>query len=280
MTKANLGYTARRTLYGSSSILLAAHFVTPLCGRNSKDRPCIRISSTCPNIIIVHSPNSLACLTNSCSLSTLDSLSLPPHLPLLLLRPLLAQSCGQAIKAWEAKNEAIAEEADVIKLYAQIPPITKLDNSLNTLKNCEQLSLSTNSIDRISVNLNGCAKLKILALGRNAIKRIEKLEDLAETLEQLWVSYNQITTLDGLSDLRNLTTLYISNNNIKSWAELDKLSSLPALKDILLVGNPIYGDFEKREDARVEVLKHLPQLSKIDGQMVKPSEREAALGEA
>jgi dynein light chain 1 len=31
----------------------------------------------------------------------------------------------------------VAEEANVIKLYCQMPPIAKLDNSLNTLKNCE-----------------------------------------------------------------------------------------------------------------------------------------------
>ena len=37
----------------------------------------------------------------------------------------------------EAKEEKSAEDADIIKLYCQIPPISKLDNSLNTLKNCE-----------------------------------------------------------------------------------------------------------------------------------------------
>ena len=92
------------------------------------------------------------------------------------------QSCGQAIKAWETKNEAVAEEAETVLLYAQVPPITKLDNSLNTLKACTKLSLSTNSIDRISVNLNGLPNLKILALGRNAIKKIEKLEVRASEL--------------------------------------------------------------------------------------------------
>ncbi|CAM9108255.1 unnamed protein product, partial [Sphacelaria rigidula] len=67
--------------------------------------------------------------------------------------------------------------------------------------------------------------LKILSLGRNCIKKIEKLDDVAESLEELWISYNQITTLDGLSNLSNLTRLYMSNNCVKNWAELDKLVS-------------------------------------------------------
>jgi dynein light chain 1 len=56
-----------------------------------------------------------------------------------------------------------------------------------------------------------------------ALLQIEKLEDVAGTLEELWLSYNQITSLDGLSGLSQLTTLYISNNLIKGWNELDKL---------------------------------------------------------
>ena len=103
-----------------------------------------------------------------------------------------------------------------------------------------RLALSTNNIDRIAP-LNGMSKLKILSLGRNLIKKvsrsnsfssnvilpfkIERLEDVSSTLEELWISYNQITTLDGISCCTNLTTLYISNNLIKSWAELDKLVS-------------------------------------------------------
>ncbi len=82
-------------------------------------------------------------------------------------------------------------------------------------------------------------KLKILSVGRNQIKKFEKLDDLAETLEELWLSYNQIFSLDGLSNLKNLTTLFMSNNNLKSWAELDKLKGLEKLRDVLFVGNPM-----------------------------------------
>lgn len=155
------------------------------------------------------------------------------------------------------------------------PPITKMDASLATLTNCERLSLSTNSIDRIG-SLAGMGKLKILSLGRNVIKKIEKLEDVAGTLEELWISYNNISSLDGLSACQNLSVLYLSNNNIKAWSELDKLTANPALRDLLLTGNPIYEEFEA-EQCRIEVLKRLPDLAKIDGDMVKPTEREEAV---
>mmetsp|Transcript_16995 Transcript_16995/g.17749 ORF Transcript_16995/g.17749 Transcript_16995/m.17749 type:complete len:193 (-) Transcript_16995:270-848(-) len=187
-------------------------------------------------------------------------------------------TCAQALKNWEAANNMPAEEADYIKLYCQIPPIIKMDSSLNSLRNCERLALSTNAIDRI-IPLTGMSRLRILSLGRNQIKKIEKLDDVAETLEELWISYNQINSLDGVNILRNLTTLYISNNLIKMWSELDKLAGLPNLRDVLFIGNPIYDDMS-REAARIEVLRRIPQVAKIDGDMVKPAERELASGVA
>ena len=54
-------------------------------------------------------------------------------------------------------------------------------------------------------------------------------------------------------------------------------ASLPKLRDVLFVGNPIYDGMSK-EDARLEVLKHLPNLQKIDGDMVTPMDKEKALG--
>lgn len=37
--------------------------------------------------------------------------------------------------------------------------------------------------------------LRILSLGRNLIKKIENLDAVADTLEELWISYNQIASL-------------------------------------------------------------------------------------
>lgn len=59
---------------------------------------------------------------------------------------------------------------------------------------CSHLSLSTNNIEKIS-SLTGMENLKILSLGRNTLKKIENLDGVADTLEELWVSYNQIEKL-------------------------------------------------------------------------------------
>jgi dynein light chain 1 len=187
----------------------------------------------------------------------------------------MTTTCAQALKQWEANNEGKpASEATEISLCFQ--SIAKLDSkALGTLKKCEKLSLSTNMIDKM-VNLPGMTELKILSLGRNNLKKIEKLEDVAGTLEQLWLSYNQIASLDGLSCLTNLTTLYCSNNLIKSVSELDKLKANEKLRDVVFIGNPFYGDVASKEEARIEILRHLPNLVKIDGEFVKPSELEIA----
>merc|ERR1711898_11120 len=98
--------------------------------------------------------------------------------------------------------------------------------------------------------------LRSLSLGRNVIKKIEKLDGLAGALEELWISYNLISSLDGVQALQKLTTLYMSNNAVKSWDELGKLQALPAMREVLFKNNPIYDDLEP-DQQRIEVLKHL-----------------------
>ena len=106
-------------------------------------------------------------------------------------------NCKEAIKKWEATHEAVAAESKIVKLYCQIPPIEKIDDSLNTLEACEFLSLSTNAIEKM-ITLNKLKNLKILSLARNQIKRIMGLDEVGQTLEQLWLSYNVIEKVDGI----------------------------------------------------------------------------------
>uniref|UniRef100_A0A7S3QY02 Dynein axonemal light chain 1 n=1 Tax=Dunaliella tertiolecta TaxID=3047 RepID=A0A7S3QY02_DUNTE len=143
---------------------------------------------------------------------------------------------------------------------------------------CRHLALSTNNIEKIS-SLSGMENLKILSLGRNVIKKIENLDAVAETLEELWISYNVLTSLAGADKAPNLRVLYASNNKIAGWNEIDRLASLAHLEDLLLVGNPLYNDYKDNNalsEYRVEVIKRLPNLKKLDGIPVDVDEREQA----
>ena len=80
-----------------------------------------------------------------------------------------------------------------------------------------------------------------------------------------------------MEKLTNLTTLYLSNNRVKEWAEIERLAPLEQLSDLLLIGNPIYNEFKENvADYRIEVIRRLPQLKKLDGIPVDVDEREAA----
>ena len=79
-----------------------------------------------------------------------------------------------------------------------IPSIEKLDAPvLNSLVECKKLSLSSNAIDKM-INLPNLRNLEILSLGRNMIKKISGLEEVGNSLKELWISYNYIEKLDGL----------------------------------------------------------------------------------
>ncbi len=50
--------------------------------------------------------------------------------------------------------------------------------------------------------------------------------------------------------------LYLSNNKIRDWTEIDKLAAAEKLEDLLLVGNPLYNDYRDNNaipEYRVEV---------------------------
>ena len=112
-------------------------------------------------------------------------------------------------------------------------------------------------------------------MGRNNLKGLDNLEAVAETLEELWCSYNMIGNLNGAKSLTKLKVLHMSNNNIKSMDEIDKLSELAALEDVLFINNPFRESMDVAE-YRIEIIKRLPNVKKIDGVTVDVDEKEAA----
>jgi len=189
----------------------------------------------------------------------------------------------EAIKNFETEKNVKATDEEKVLLFAQVPPIEKMDATLSTLKACKHLSLSTNNIEKIS-SLSGMDNLQVLSLGRNLIKKIENLDGVADTLEELWLSYNNIEKLANIEKLTKLKVLFMSNNKVADFKELEKLTEISGLSELLLTGNPIHADALKDEKPpteigspyRIEVLKRVPQLQKLDGIPVDVDEREAA----
>lgn len=67
---------------------------------------------------------------------------------------------------------------------------------------------------------------------------------------------------------------------MSDWKEFERLKELPNLRDLLLVNTPLYlANGADTDDAtwRLEVLKRLPNLKKLDGKDVTDDELEAAM---
>lgn len=143
-----------------------------------------------------------------------------------------------------------------------------------------RLALSSNTIDRLGY-MNGLRHLKILSLSRNNLKNLSGLEVTGETLEELWVSYNQIEKLKSVQALKKLRIFYFAFNQIKDWNEISKLNELNLIEEINAYGNPIHerivGDnfapeptqplTPADEQYRQEFLRRIPQLKKLDGRV-------------
>ncbi len=170
----------------------------------------------------------------------------------------------EALKKWEEKNGVPVADAKVVKLLMCQPLIQKMDPALQQLQQCEKLSLSTNIIDKIS-NLNGLTHLKILSVGRNCLKKIEGLDGVSETLEELWISYNQIEKCNGLEQCKKLRVFYCANNKIKTWDGLSALKELPVLEEVNLVGNPLEEKCTQDGTWRELMGKQCANLKKLDG---------------
>lgn len=114
------------------------------------------------------------------------------------------------------------------------------------------------------------------------LTRIEGLDAVGGTLQELWLSYNQIIKLSGLEPCTRLRVLYLANNLIRDLKELEAVP--PSVEEISLVGNPVWEAARQAEGLptalgcayRVDILRRLPNLKKIDGVTVDPDERDAA----
>ncbi|XP_053167702.1 cilia- and flagella-associated protein 410 isoform X2 [Hemicordylus capensis] len=93
--------------------------------------------------------------------------------------------------------------------------------------------------------------------------------------EVITFSVNNISDLEPMSQCQNLTELYLRRNNITSLHELFHLKKLSRLRILWLSENPCCGSDPHRY--RMTVLRNLPNLQKLDNQMVTEEELSHAL---
>ncbi|XP_015262348.1 PREDICTED: protein C21orf2 isoform X1 [Gekko japonicus] len=94
-------------------------------------------------------------------------------------------------------------------------------------------------------------------------------------VEVITFSVNNISDLEPVSQCQHLTELYLRKNRIASLAELFHLKKLPHLRILWLSENPCCGPDLHRY--RMTVLRNLPNLQKLDNQLVTEEELSHAL---
>jgi len=98
------------------------------------------------------------------------------------------------------------------------------------------------------------------------------------SLESLSLAECPISQLPPSQDLTmfppKLTSLNLSNSEVSSVKELDRLRLLPQLRQLRLLGSPV---LSKLEDSRAEVIARLPNISVLNGgDAISENEREDA----
>ena len=63
---------------------------------------------------------------------------------------------------------------------------------------------------------------------------------MADTLEELWISYNQIDKLKGIGSMKRLRVLTMANNQVREWVELNRLNEIPTLRELVFIGKIVF----------------------------------------
>uniref|UniRef100_A0A8D8MDG7 Probable U2 small nuclear ribonucleoprotein A' n=1 Tax=Cacopsylla melanoneura TaxID=428564 RepID=A0A8D8MDG7_9HEMI len=107
----------------------------------------------------------------------------------------------------------------------------------------------------------------------NDIRKIDGFP-LLKRLSCLFFNNNRIVRIaENLQEnIPNLETLILTGNNIQELGDLDPLSTLPKLKTLCLLHNPVIN----RPHYRLYVAFKLPQLKLLDFSKIKLKEREEA----
>ena len=159
---------------------------------------------------------------------------------------------------------------------ATMAPITldmlrrRAEHNEGLVSTLEEISLHQQEIERIENLGQLCRHLKILYMQNNLVSKLQNLHRLKE-LEYANFAVNNIRKIENLQRCESLAKLDLTVNFIdkSSLLTVHTLEANYKLEDLYLMGNPC-ADFS---GYRVFVVGTLPQLRRLDGKEVTPSER-------
>lgn len=138
-------------------------------------------------------------------------------------------------------------ELDMTKIWKQLEIVDFSCNSINRIDQCiklipklKTLNLEQNKIKTITY-LKCLPYLRTLNLRENLITECNDCHLELGNLVTLNLSQNKIKSLYGFRKMYSLVQLNLSCNLIIDIDEVDHLSGLPCLEDLLLTGNPLAG---------------------------------------
>ena len=109
---------------------------------------------------------------------------------------------------------------------------------LEGLEQCsrlEELQLQQNGIRDLGFSLAGLRSLRLLRLDRNRLSSLPSLQSCSQ-LKLLDLSFNELSSLEGLAGLQSLEELRVNNNklvSLRSLRSLPHLRSLEAARNLL-----------------------------------------------
>ena len=142
-------------------------------------------------------------------------------------------------------------------------------NGLQFFKNLKSLILKENCIKKIEY-LNDMDDLIYLDVSNNKIKDVDKtlLGDLP-SLQIFICDNNSMKNINGFSKYESIESISFQNNKIQDLNCIEQFSELNKLKEITLKGNPI----TKYNNYRINLIRLLPYIRKIDGKEITEEER-------
>lgn len=146
---------------------------------------------------------------------------------------------------------------------------------LDVLPNLTELFITRCDVTKIE-NLDRCPRLRRLWLSENRIDCIENLENLSD-LREFCAQGNNIRELGGLEGNMYLRILDLSRNKISRLKELERLASLPELRELHLQSQ-LFGacPIVYQENYRSYTVCVLKGLFVLDGDRVEDRDRARA----